>query len=160
MNTDSYRQQLDDLLALEIDAAHRLNELLEAEYQAILNHDPASLEQSTVEKQAGIEQLATLDRKRISLVESLGYGTGHADIENCLRKLDRDGRLSDQWKQLLTTAGKCRENNLRNHHLVEIGSRHTRQLLCILRGEDTDNRIYSAKGNTDEQHNSRTLGRV
>lgn len=160
MNTDSHRRQLDDLLNLELDAASRLNEVLEAEYHAILNHDPEALERSIASKQAGIGQLETLGQKRNSLIESLGFGTGLTDIDGCLQQHDSNGRLAGLWKQLLATAAECREHNLRNHHLVEIGSRHTRQLLCILRGEDADNHVYSASGNTDEQHDSRSIGRV
>ena len=160
MNTDTYRRQLNELLNLEIDAAGRLDEVLAAEHLAIINHDAEALEQSIAAKQAGIDQLETLGRRRAALVESPGFGNGHADIESCLQAHDSDGSLTELWKQLLTIAGKCREDNLRNHHLVEIGSRHTRQVLRILRGEDADNNVYSASGNTDGSHDSRSLGRV
>lgn len=160
MSQETHYQELQGLLQQEIDTGGKLEEALAAEYEAITGNDLTGLRQAIDMKFNCLQDLEALNQGKTSLVESLGYATDRAGIESCLHAVDPSGRLPAMWKLLLDTAALCRQRNLVNHHLVDMASRHAYQALCILRGESPSTDVYGSSGNTDDAHDSRSLGWV
>jgi flagellar biosynthesis/type III secretory pathway chaperone len=159
-NPDNCRQQLGCLLDEELAAIRDLEQALAAELTAISNRDTSALEQALAEKLQGLEKMETLNQRRLALVESCGFQPDRDGMQSCLKWCDTGGTLQGLWQKLLAVAGRCRDSNLLNHHLVELGSRHMHKALCIIRGEDPDKALYNTLGNADDSHDRRSLARV
>lgn len=160
MSQETHYRELQGFLQQEIDAGERLEVALAAEYDAITGNDLAALRQAIDTKYNCLQDLEALNQDKTALVASLGYTKDRAGIEDCLLAVDPSGRLPAMWKQLLDSAAACRQRNLVNHHLVDIASRHAYQALCILRGESPSTDVYGSSGNTNDAHDSRSLGWV
>jgi flagellar biosynthesis/type III secretory pathway chaperone len=160
MTPEACHFSMNMLLEQETDLTSQLSILLDTEYAAITGKDFTALEQTIKDKALTVEQLELLERERIALVESAGYKAGPDDILVFMQWCDPGKDIISRWEQLLTLARKCRDQNRRNHQLVELCSRHTRETLRILRGEGPQQDIYQADGDTDSGHDRRTLARA
>jgi len=160
MTPDACQFSMSMLLKQETALTRQLSELLDREYAAIIDKDFTTFEQTIAEKAQTVEQLDLLGQERIALIESAGHKPGPDGILYFLQWCDPAQHITPHWEQLLMLAGKCRDQNLRNHHLVEVCSRHTRETLRVLRGEDPHTDLYSAEGDTDSGHENRTLARA
>ncbi|MGB5605759.1 MAG: flagellar protein FlgN [Gammaproteobacteria bacterium] len=159
-NPDSCRQRLGRLLEDEIAAIRELEQALATELAAITARDTTAIEQAAASKLQGLEKMEALNRQRLALIGACGFQPDREGMQSCLEWCDASGVFRHQWEELLALAGSCRERNRLNHHLVELGSRHMHQALCILRGEETDKALYDPLGNADDYHDRRTLARV
>ncbi len=160
MTPDACQFSMSMLLKQETALTRQLSELLDSEYAAITDKDFTTFEQIITEKALTVEQLDLLEQERIALIESAGHKPGPDGFLYFLQWCDPAQHITPHWEQLLTLAGKCRDQNLRNHHLIELCSRHTRETLRVLRGEDPHPDLYSADGDTDSGHENRTLARA
>jgi flagellar biosynthesis/type III secretory pathway chaperone len=160
MTPDACRFSMSMLLKQETALTRQLSELLDREYAAITEKDFATFEQTIAEKALTVEQMDLLGQERIALIESAGHKPGPDGILYFLQWCDPAQHITPDWEQLLALAGKCRDQNLRNHHLIELCSQHTRETLHVLRGEDPHADLYSADGDTDSGHENRTLARA
>jgi flagellar biosynthesis/type III secretory pathway chaperone len=160
MTPDACQFSMGMLLKQESALTQQLSDLLDREFAAITDKDFATFEQIIAEKALTIEQLDLLEQERIALIESAGHKPGPDDILYFLQWCDPAQNITPDWEQLLSLAGKCRDQNLRNHHLIELCSRHTRDTLRILRGEDPQPDLYQADGDTNSGHENRTLARA
>ena len=160
MTADASRFSMSMLLKQETELTQQLSDLLDTEYTAITGKDFPSFEQTIDEKSTTVEQLDLLEQERIALLEMAGYKPGPDGILYFMQWCDPGQDISPLWEQLLALAGRCRGQNRRNHQLIEICSRHTRETLCILRGEDPQQELYGRNGDTDDYHGSRSLARA
>ena len=160
MTPEACQFSINMLLEQETDLTGQLSTLLDNEYAAITGKDFETFEQTIRDKTLTVEQLELLEKERISLLESAGYEPGPEGILLFMQWCDPGQDITPRWEQLLTLAAKCREKNRRNRQLIDLCSRHTRETLRILRGEEAQQDIYQADGDTDGGHDRRTLARV
>ena len=160
MSPDTSRFSLNMLLKQVTSLTEQLSALLDREYAAITDRDFATFEGIITEKAQIVEQLDLLEQERTALVETAGHKPDADGFLHFLQCCDTQQNIGPVWEQLLVLAGKCRDQNLRNHHLIELCSRHTRDTLRILRGEDRQPDLYQADGDTDSGHRNRSLARA
>ena len=160
MTPDACQFSMSMLLKQETALTEQLSALLDREYTAITEKDFTTFEQTIAEKALTVEQLDLLEQERAALIESVGHKPGPEGILYFLQWCDPTQIITPAWQQLLTLVGKCRDQNLRNHHLIELCSRRTRETLHVLRGEDPHSDLYQADGETDSGHENRTLARA
>ncbi|MGB5260882.1 MAG: flagellar protein FlgN [Gammaproteobacteria bacterium] len=160
MTPDACQFSMSMLLKQETALTQQLSDLLDREFAAITDKDFAAFEQTVAEKALAVEQLDLLEQERVALIEAAGQKPGPGDFLYFLQWCDPAQNITPAWEQLLSLAGKCRDQNLRNHHLIELCSRHTRETLRILRGEDPQPDLYQADGDTGSGHENHTLARA
>ena len=160
MTPEACQFSMNMLLNQETELTRQLSALLDAEFAAISGKDFTTFEENIREKANTVEQLDLLEQERIALLESASFKAGPDGMLYFLEWCDPTGNITPGWEQLLSLAGTCRDQNRRNHHLIELCSRHTRETLRVLRGEEPHADLYSADGDTDNGHENRTLARA
>ena len=160
MTPDACQFSMSMLLKQEAALTKQLSALLDREYAAITDKDFATFEEIITEKALTVEQLDLLEQERVALIEMAGHKPDPDGFLYFLQWCDPQQNITAAWEELLALAGKCRDQNLRNHHLIELCSRHTRETLRILRGEDEQPDLYQADGDTDTGHQNRSLARA
>jgi len=161
MTPEACQFSMNMLLQQETDLTRQLSRLLDIEYEAVIGKDFTAFERTISEKAQTVEQLDLIDQERAALIESAGHKPGPEGILFFLQWCDPKRVITPQWEQLLTLAGKCRDQNRRNLHLIELCSRNTRETLRILRGEDIQPDLYQADGgDSNSGHENRSLARA
>jgi flagellar biosynthesis/type III secretory pathway chaperone len=157
---EAYRLEIRTLLQHELDLVMQFEALLADEYRVIAERDIASLEQLLGDKARLLEQLAGLEQERTKMLEAAGFGAGNAGMTECLRHCDPQQQLSRLWGDLQSQARTCHDLNRRNQQLVDLCSRHAREVLHLLRGEEPGQNTYQADGEADHRHSSRSLAKA
>ena len=160
MTPDACQFSMKMLLTQETALTEQLSALLDTEYQAITGKDFTTFEQTINDKHLTIEQLELLEQERFALIESADFKAGTDSILYFLQWCDPGQIITPRWEKLLALAGKCRGLNRRNQQLIELCSRNTRETLRILRGEETQQELYQADGDTSSGHDRRSLARA
>ena len=158
--TDTCRHRLYALLEQETRCMQRFGALLGQEFSAVAARDIDTLEAVTREKLALVSRLEELEQGRNALLAANGFGSGPQGMQECLQWCDPQRRLASYWTELLQTARLCRQDNHRNRQLVELCSRHARQAVRVLRGEDPRQDTYGAEGETQPGFGRRSLARA
>jgi len=159
-DTDRCRSNIGTLLQKELSLTTQLKSRLDDEYLAIEGRDTLKFEQVVAEKARLLELLSGLEQERVAIQEAAGFDAGQTGFTDCLCRYDPQRQLVPLWQALQSHAGICRQLNRRNQQLVELCSRHVREALYLLRGEDPRQDTYQADGETDSGHSSRSIARV
>lgn len=162
MPTTAHTSQPDmrEILNREISATLQLIETLTAERKSIIGADPAALEGAVHDKEQALLLIFHLEQQRLCLMETAGYSPDPDGMTLYMQQEQCRGEVSGLWQQLLAHAANCRDRNRDNHQLVEMYSHHTRQALCILRGEDPGQAVYGPAGITRDQHERQSLAKA
>ncbi|NNC63619.1 MAG: flagellar protein FlgN [Gammaproteobacteria bacterium] len=126
----------------QVGSAESMIEILDQEYQALLDGDTESLNKVSAEKARVIEDLETLERARQDLAE-----TGQSDRTNA---------SSSNWSEVLDLIKQCRERNQRNGALANARREQVLLALNVLRGSDDG--VYDESGAVARQIGARALG--
>ncbi|MGB5540416.1 MAG: flagellar protein FlgN [Gammaproteobacteria bacterium] len=160
VNQDACRLGISTLLQQELELAERFETLLGDEYRVIASRDIAALEQLIGDKARLLEQLAGLEQERTALLKGAGFETGHPGMTHCLRWCDPQQQITPLWQRLQSQARICDNLNRKNQQLVDLCSRHAREALHLLRGEEPGQNTYQADGESDHHHSSRSLAKA
>jgi flagellar biosynthesis/type III secretory pathway chaperone len=159
-NPESCRLDIGTLLQNELKLTVTFESILANEYRSIAERDIAALEQVIAEKTRLLDQLAGLEQQRRQTLEDAEFGSGHTAMVDCLRWCDPRQEITSLWQHLQSRARTCHDLNRRNQQLVELCSRHAREILYLLRGEEPDQETYQADGEADHRHSSRSLAKA
>ncbi len=159
-NQDACRLGVGALLQKELELTRQFETLLADEYRVIAERDISTLEQVIADKSRLLEQLAGHEQERTQILKCGGFKDGPAGMAECLRWCDPHQQLATLWEHLQSQARICHDLNRRNQQLVDLCSRHAREVLHLLRGEAPGQTTYQADGEADHQHSSRSLARA
>ncbi len=160
MNAEGTQQSLQDILVQEAQCSERLLTCLQAERRALSQRDMDALQQTTEEKLQLSQQLEQLEQQRENLVARLGFSNNRDSLEQCFNSLPQRDSLKQSWQQVLDNIEACRDGNLTNGGILEVGRQHVEQALSILRGQSGGPALYSPSGNTEADLGRRELGKV
>jgi flagellar biosynthesis/type III secretory pathway chaperone len=118
---DDSRSRLEELLDLEVEAAHALESLLAEERTALTGGSPQSVEGLAARKIELLGTIETLEGERRKLAAAV-EGTGVLSS------------ISERWHKLLEVAKGCRSANEVNGYIINIRQSQIRQLLGVVRG--------------------------
>lgn len=149
--------RLSMLLEQELETSKQLKQLLSAEQNALTGRNIPAFEEIIESKRLMLERLGQHEQARFFLLESNGLNNGPDGMDEYINRCNDDGRLTDLWQQLLSIAVDCRDHNRKNHQLVELLGVHTRNALCILRGETMEQNVYGPDGDTSDPHANRSI---
>ncbi len=134
MNAPAHTAGADELnrvLAQEIQAAGHLLRLLEDEHAALRGDDPDRLLEAVAAKERCAQSLERLTRRHRALLAGRAADTVPEDA------------LGEELQRL---AEACRRQNAANGRLVEARRRHAEQALAILRGQSPGTAGYDPRG--------------
>lgn len=142
-----------------------LSSLLDDEREALSQVNADKIIALSDEKSTVIEELNTLNEKRLSLLIKFGIFTKEeAHTQGQFRKwlLSQENNedllaLVNECDQLL---GICKEKNELNEQILTIAQQRNKSLLEILQGTSRKSRVYTAKGNSKPISSKHTIGRA
>ena len=151
-------QQLLSMLQAERDTLRQLIHCLEREHQALAELDGPGLEALAGDKRQLLLQLEKMSSERGRLLSAAGHDPDA--METLIDALDRQGRLSACWRQLLEDLHACQHQNRVNGGIIELGRERLQLTLGLLRGQDGGMHatLYQANGRTPTHLDHRALG--
>ncbi|NND68022.1 MAG: flagellar protein FlgN [Halioglobus sp.] len=154
------QEQLRGLLDQEVENLQSLHNILQREYNALVNAEIEALEQVTVLKNQALSIQAGLTNNRGRLVISI-LGSAEEDRLAQYVAASGDAQLENLFSRLSSLAQECHELNRTNGRLIAQKQQHTLGALDILRHTDSTGSTYSFSGKTDSADQSgRTLGKA
>ena len=162
---NNQQQEIKQILQTEVECVRLLLKSLELEYEALAEHNSATLEEVVRDKQERIQQLEVISRRREDLLVSFDSASDNVNtdenIQNKNYQFNDDRQLTELWSELVNVAEECREKNRVNGSIVELVSRQSRHALDILRGIAPDalavSELYDNAGHTKSLTNKRSL---
>jgi flagellar biosynthesis/type III secretory pathway chaperone len=133
MNQEVQRR-LEDLLDREIELAHSLDQILDAEKTALTGESAATVEEKASEKIRLFDAMEKLESERRSLCEN----PAAAGIA---------GSVAARWRSLIGVMARCRAANEVNGHIIRVRQHQVRQLIDIVRGKPAA-MTYNPQGKT------------
>lgn len=152
------QQQFTVLLNSLENCTHGLLECMEVERTGLASRNMEQIEQSTLRKTDLSRELEQLESQRARLVTDLGYSNDAAGMSKCIQNQPNSKQLVKLWQQVLDNLKACRDNNLINGSILELGRRQAEQALSILRGQNGNPGLYSPDGNSAQEFGNRKLG--
>ena len=151
---------MEELLQQQVTCSQALLHSLEAERDALVERDLDTLADTTADKLRHTETLEALERRRVQLMQELGFDNDAGGIRRCLQSLPRSARLQSLWQQVLANVRACRTGNLTNGGILELGRQHVEQALSVLRGQSGSPALYGQDGDTAPRLGQRELGKA
>ena len=137
-----------------------LLECLEAERHGLSSRDLEQIEKTTPHKTELTREMEQLEVQRVELVTSLGHKNDSAGMAACIKSQPNAKQLTHLWQEVLDNLKACRDYNLTNGGILELGRRQAEQALSILRGQHGDPKLYSSEGDTSPALGNRNLGKA
>ena len=125
----------------QVGSAASMLEILDQEYQALLDGDTERLNRASAEKARVIEDLETLERARQDLA---------------LPGAPEAARADSSWSEMLALIEQCRERNQRNGALANARREQVLLALNVLRGSADS--VYDESGAVARGLSARVLG--
>ncbi|OLU15107.1 flagellar biosynthesis protein FlgN [Pseudomonas sp. PA1(2017)] len=148
-----------DLFNEDIGHAAQLLELIEAEYEALGEHDLSKLQEILASKQP---LLATLDqhgKSRTQALVNLQLSPDRSGLKALAERSDKGDELIQASERLSELLERCQEANLRNGRIIRTSQQSTASMLGILRGSETPS-LYDSSGGTAKIGNKRPLSQA
>lgn len=148
-----------DLFNEDIGHAAQLLELIEAEHEALGEHDLSKLQEILASKQP---LLATLDqhgKSRTQALVNLQLSPDRSGLKALAERSDKGDELIQASERLSELLERCQEANLRNGRIIRTSQQSTASMLGILRGSETPS-LYDSSGGTAKIGNKRPLSQA
>ncbi len=154
--------QLDALIHQGIELLQRLQELLDAELEAMQSRDLERLQQSNRDKQECLLAIDRNIRERNGLFSQAGVGHDRVAVIDFMARLPapEGPRLNDGWQRLEAALEQVKVLNQRNEQVLLRSKQSADQLLALLQGHAQGNSIYDQKGDKGRYEGQRSLGKA
>jgi flagellar biosynthesis/type III secretory pathway chaperone len=131
-----------------------LKELLEHERSALENREYQAFKERLAEKQQLLLQLDNNSKQRQKLLKQLGFGNEEETLQAALQQAPA---VAQSWQALTQHWQECQELNEINDRISQRTRLVVGQMLDLLRGQNGDNRTYTAKGGTKNHSSGRPI---
>lgn len=148
-----------DLFNEDIGHAEQLLELIDAEYDALGEHDLSKLQEILASKQPLLATLEQHGRSRTQALISLQLSPDRAGLQALAERSDKGDELIQLSERLSELLERCQEANLRNGRVIRSSQKTTASMLGILRGSETPS-LYDSSGSTAKIGNKRPLSQA
>lgn len=148
-----------DLFNEDIGHAGRLLELIEAEFQALSEHDLTRLQQILADKQPLLACLDQHGRQRTQFLMNLNLSADRSGLQVLAQNSEQGDALMAASDQLSALLENCQSANLRNGRVIRSSQTSTGKMLGILRGNETPS-LYDSSGSTAKIGNKRPLSQA
>ncbi|TBU77073.1 flagella synthesis protein FlgN [Phytopseudomonas daroniae] len=148
-----------DLFNEDIGHAEQLLELVEAEFQALSEHDLPRLQQILADKQPLLASLDQHGKNRTQILLGLELSADRAGLLTLAERSDQGDALVTASDQLSSLLESCQSANLRNGRIIRSSQKSTESMLGILRGNETPS-LYDSSGGTAKVDSKRPLSQA
>ncbi|TBU83393.1 flagellar biosynthesis protein FlgN [Pseudomonas daroniae] len=148
-----------DLFNEDIGHAEQLLELVEAEFQALSEHDLPRLQQILADKQPLLANLDQHGKNRTQILLGLELSADRAGLLTLAERSDQGDALVAASDQLSSLLESCQSANLRNGRIIRSSQKSTESMLGILRGNETPS-LYDSSGGTAKVDSKRPLSQA
>lgn len=148
-----------DLFHEDIGHAEQLLELVEAEFQALSEHDLPRLQQILTDKQPLLASLDQHGKNRTQILLGLELSADRAGLLALAERSDQGDTLVAASDRLSTLLESCQSANLRNGRVIRSSQKSTETMLGILRGNETPS-LYDSSGGTAKTDSKRPLSQA
>ncbi|MCY1275823.1 FlgN protein [compost metagenome] len=142
----------------DIDAANRLLQSLDEEFQALEQRDLPRLQQLLDGKLPLVQQLERNARLRGDILQQGGLSLDRAGLARLVAQ-GAASELLERSDELAARLEQCQQANLRNGRVIRAGQVSTGRLLDILRGQDTPS-LYDRHGGATSGTRQRPLSQA
>lgn len=150
---DALRQNLSE----SIRHVSELRDLLKTERDALESKDAAALADTADRKQQFVNELDLLDRARIALSKSLGFGINPEEIAKLAAHCDTNSELAQSWQRFLALAEECSGMNSGNGAIIRVRQQQIQGAIHLLRDGTTETDTYGPNGQSNEDSRTRPL---
>lgn len=142
----------------DLSACRNLLQLLEQEREALKNRDVDKLEDIIQNKSANLIHLEQSAKLRSAWVAKQQKPSEKADVvwQTLVRATKPD--MLREWEEFRTLLRECQEQNEINGKLLARNQQVFARLLAIVRGKDSTDPLYNAKGGRGAGYNFQKLG--
>lgn len=155
--TELTKENANNHLRQDISACRNLLTLLESERQALKTRNPEQLEEVIQNKTVLLLHLEQSAKQRSQWVTQSGAGQKTETVWlGLLHKLDPS--LEKIWVEFRDMLKVCQEQNEINGKLLARNQQVFDRLLAIVRGQNENSPLYTAKGNRGGGYNFQKLG--
>lgn len=157
---DNIGVELADLLQEATNCVTDMAALLESEREALRARDTNTLKRLIDAKHQRISMLEMHENNRKALLHAHGYATDRQGMEDCLNNLHDQQRVALLWQQLLVLLDHCHHLNRVNGNLLNLSYRVVKQVMQILQGRHSEDRLYDPYGHEIKQQDSHSLAKL
>ncbi|MES9903442.1 MAG: flagellar protein FlgN [Sedimenticola sp.] len=147
------------LLSMELQCTENLSTVLKQEHLALTESDPDQIIAISERKKVLIEQMGRHLADRQGFLASLGLNSDRKSVDTLLGSLPEAEAAYAVWRQLMEMAAQLNKSNQINGGIITLGSRHIRQTIDILTGNQSAGDTYNPKGRQSDT-TSRSLARA
>ena len=147
------------------DIADHLDELaqvLHGEFDALTNNDMEAIQQAADAKSRLTDLLNDLENERTTLLRSAGLDLNKTGVMAYLMRHDsgQPSELTALWQKIEQLTRSCEKQNKINGVIIEKNRRRTEAAMNILRGQPTDNELYSSAGSKVTNRQQQSLAKA
>ena len=156
-------EELVTLLQEERRLTHRLLELLRSEHRTLSGDDIDALAPLVEAKHCLIADMEALENRRIGLLRDASYPATETGMLDYLARHQPSAKQDVHrcWREVLTLAEDCRQQNLINGSIMQARYRHSVNALSLLRGKPAEESgRYGPEGTTGSPAGSGILARA
>lgn len=155
-------EQINALTSQGISFLTTLNELLDAEYQALQQRDVAQLQTLVEQKTAVLLQLEENNQNRNQYFITADITPDKTGLADYQTRLSNTEALSFKscWTELEAILKQVNDKNKRNEIVITRNSRNLEQLMSILRGQNQKNTLYNQSGGKGNYSAQSSLGKA
>lgn len=147
------------LITEDIDAAQRLLQLIEDEFQALEARDLEHLQRLLDAKLPLLQQLEQNGKQRSQLLVNAGVSGDREGLATLLALGSVEEQTLARSDELGALLENCKQANLRNGRIIRNSQQATGRLLDILRGQDTPS-LYDRRGSATQSTRQRPLSQA
>lgn len=140
----------------------QLERLLDAERDALSQRAPDQIQENTDRKQAALEQYLELNRARTDLLQRLGYEATGEGVAQLISTAPAAAQLilTASWEKLQQKLKSLQDKNQINGQITSRGLKNIEQLLSIISGRHTKDRLYNDKGSAGHYRAQSRIGKA
>ena len=150
-------QALQQQLNHDLTTTSQLAELLERERQALETRNYDQFQHLIGEKNQLVSQLEANGKQRQQWIQSSGMSDERDALEQARQ---HNPALANLWETLADQWRQCQHNNAVNERVAQRTRLAVSQLLDTLRGQNGQQRLYTANGNAAESGSGNTITRA
>lgn len=148
-----------ELFNKDIGTAEHLLELIDNEFQALSDRDLPRLQSLLADKQPLLSLLDQHGQQRSQLLRDLQLSADRAGLQALAAQSSQGEQLLARGDQLSELLERCQAANLRNGRLIRSSQASTRNMLGILRGNETPS-LYDSRGSAARIGQQRPLSQA
>lgn len=146
-----------DSLHEELEATHRLLQILKQEQARLVEADIDGLTALTEEKARIVARMSELARSRHSALAAAGFAAAEEGMQEWLRGPDATAAIGKCWKELLALAQSGKEVNRTNGLLIARHMTRNQTALTVLQGSAHGGTFYGPDGQATSKPGGRSL---